>query len=138
MIFTSIAENQKNMIFTLSVFTKMLFFMQCGIDNFFGKIVKTEWVNGIDIDEKREVEIQSCFDNEVEIHIAKVPDELASLLETFKLRTRDLIDDQGVNLNNSLFGENKKMDRLIVMDDVSSVADISRNFANFLTISRKF
>ena len=29
MIFPSIAENQENMIFTLSVFTKTLFFMQC-------------------------------------------------------------------------------------------------------------
>ena len=29
MIFPSIAENQENMIFTLSVFTRMLFFMQC-------------------------------------------------------------------------------------------------------------
>ena len=28
MIFLSIAENQENMIFTLSVFTKMLFFIQ--------------------------------------------------------------------------------------------------------------
>ena len=39
---------------------------------------------------------------------------------------------------NSLFGENKMMDRLIVMDDVSGVADISRKFATFLTVSRKF
>ena len=31
MIFPSIAENEENMIFTLSVFTKMLFFMQCNI-----------------------------------------------------------------------------------------------------------
>ena len=29
MISPSIAENQENVIFTLSVFTKMLFFMQC-------------------------------------------------------------------------------------------------------------
>ena len=29
MIFLQIAENQENMIFTLSVFTKMLFFMKC-------------------------------------------------------------------------------------------------------------
>ena len=29
MIFPSFAENQENMIFTLSVFTKMLFIMQC-------------------------------------------------------------------------------------------------------------
>ena len=30
------------------------------------------------------------------------------------------------------------MDRLIVMDDVSGVADISKKFAIFLTVSRKF
>ena len=30
------------------------------------------------------------------------------------------------------------MNRLIVMDDVSGVADISKKFANFLTVSRKF
>ena len=29
MIFPSIAENLENMMFTLSVFAKMLFFMQC-------------------------------------------------------------------------------------------------------------
>ena len=38
---------------------------------------------------------------------------------------------------NSL-GENKKMDRLIIMDDFSGVADASKKFANFLTVSRKF
>ena len=43
--------------------------------------------------------------------------------------------DQNVN---SLFGKNKKMYHLIVMDDVSGVADISKKFANFLTVSRKF
>ena len=74
-----------------------------GINNFFGKILKTEWISGIDINEKREAEIQSCFENEVEIHIAKEPGELDSLLETFKLRTRDLADDD-VDINNSLFG----------------------------------
>ena len=30
------------------------------------------------------------------------------------------------------------MDRLIIMDDVSGVADVSKKFANFLTVSRKF
>ena len=38
---------------------------------------------------------------------------------------------------NSLFGENKKMDHLIVIDNVSGVADISRKFATSLTVSRK-
>ena len=30
------------------------------------------------------------------------------------------------------------MDQLIIMGDVSGVADVSKNFANFLTVSRKF
>ena len=62
------------------------------------------------------------------------PDELDLLFETFKLRTHDIPDD---NVN-SLFGKNKKMDRLIVMDNVSGVAYISKKIANFLTVSKKF
>ena len=40
-------------------------------------------------------------------------------------------------INNS-FGENRKLDRLNIMDDISGVADVSKKFANFLTVSRKF
>ena len=57
------------------------------------------------------------------------------MIQTFKSRTHDIPDENDVN---SLFGENKKMDRLIVMDEVSCGADISKKFANFLTVSRKF
>ena len=85
---------------------------------------------------KKEAKIQSCFSNKTEIHIAKEPDELDSLIETLKLRTRDIVDDN--DDVNSLFDKNKKMDRLIVMDGVSGVVDISRKCATFLTVSRKF
>ena len=82
---------------------------------------------------KREAKIQSCFSNETEVHVAKEPDELDSLIETFKLRTHDMIDE---NVVNSLFGKNKKMDSLIVMENVSGVADISKKFANFLSFKK--
>ena len=82
-----------------------------------------------------EAKIQSYFSNETEVHVAKEQDELDSLIETFKLRSREETIDN--NVNNS-FGENKKLDRLIIMDDVSGVADVSKKFANFLTVSRKF
>ena len=59
------------------------------------------------------------------------------MIETFKLRSREESNDNHDNVINS-FGENKKLDRLIIMDDVSGVADISKKFANFLTVSRKF
>ena len=111
------------------------FLEKLGLNNFFGNIIKTEWISGIDIDKKREAKIQSYFSNETEVHIAKEPDELDSLIETFKLRSHEEIIDK--NTVNNSFGENKKLDSLIVMDEVSGVADVSKKFANFLTVSRK-
>ena len=112
------------------------FLEKLGVNNFFGDIIKPEWISGIDIDKQREADIQSYFSNEIEVHIAKEQDELDSLIEIFKLRSREESDDSQ-NVNNS-FGENRKLDRLIIMDDVSGVADVSKKFANFLTVSRKF
>ena len=115
---------------------KQLFLKKLVLNNFFGKIIKTEWISGIDdIDKKREAEIQSYFSNETEVHIAKEQDELDSLIETFKLRSYEETIEDNVNIS---FGENKKLDQLIIMDDVSGVVDISKKFANFLTVSRKF
>ena len=107
---------------------KTTFLEKLGINKFFGNLVKTEWISRIDIDKKREAKIQSCFSNQTEVHIAKERDELDSLIETFKLRTHDIPDENDVN---SLFGENKKMDRLIVMGDISVVADILEKLQTF-------
>ena len=103
---------------------KTTFLEKLGLNKFFGDIVKTEWISGIDIDKTRKTEIESYFSNETEVHIAKEQDELDSLIETFKLRSREESNDNHDNVINS-FGENKKLDRLIIMDDVSGVADIS-------------
>ena len=118
---------------------KTTFLEKLGVNNFFGNIKKTEWISGIDIDKQREAEIQSYFNNETEVHIAKEQDELDSLIETFKLPSREETDNKNV-INNS-FGENRKLERLIIVDDVSVVADVLKKFANFAkfaTVSRKF
>ena len=115
---------------------KATFLEKLGLNNFFGNIIKTEWISGIDIDKKREAEIQSYFSNETEVHVAKEQDELDSLIETFKLRSREETTENS-NVNNS-FGKNKKLDRIIIMDNVSGVVDVSKKLANFLTVSRKF
>ena len=102
---------------------KTTFFEKLGLNNFFGDITKTEWINGIDIDKQRKAEIQSYFSNKTEIHVAKEQDELDSLIETFKRRSREESNDNH-NVANS-FGENKKLDRIIITDDASCVADAS-------------
>ena len=67
---------------------KMTFLKKFGLNIFLGKLIKTEWISGIDIDENSEAEIQSSFSNETEVHIAKEPEELDPLIETFKLRSK--------------------------------------------------
>ena len=113
---------------------KTYFLQKLGLNKFFGNLVKTEWVTGIETDEQREAEIQSHFSNKVEFHLAAEPDDLVSLIEKFKLRTRDLVNNE----NNSVFGKKILMDCFIVMDDVSGVADNCKKFAEFLTIYRKY
>ena len=112
---------------------KTHFLQKLTVNKFFGKLIKTEWVSGIDINKRREAEIQSCFDNKAEFHKnINEPDELVDLIEKFKLRTSDLID----NINDSVFGEKNSIDRLIVMDDVSGVANNCKKFGDFLTVSK--
>ena len=115
---------------------KTTFLEKLAINKFFGDIIKTEWVSGIEIDTSGEAEIQSRFSNETKVHVATEKDELDALIENFKLKALESNGDN-VNLSNS-FGEVRKMDRLIVLDDVSGVADLSKKFANFLTVSRKY
>ena len=111
---------------------KTTFIKKLGLNNFFGNIVKTEWVSGIAIDKKREAEIQSYFKNETEVHIAQDQDKLDSLTDTFKQRSHENYDDNSNNKNaNSSFGENRKMDQLIIMDNVSDIADVSKIFPIF-------
>ena len=99
---------------------KTHFLQKLGLNKFFGNLVKTEWVTGVEIDEQREAEIESYFSNKVEFHLATEPDDLVSLIEKFKHRTRDLVNNE----NNPVFGEKTLMGRLIVMD----VADFLQNF----------
>ena len=80
---------------------KTYFLQKLGLNNFFGKLVKTEWVTGIEIDEQREVEIQSCFSKKFEFHLVTEPDDLVSLIEKFKLRIRDITNNE----SDSVFGE---------------------------------
>ena len=80
---------------------KTYFLQKLGLNNFFGKLVKTEWVTGIEIDEQREAEIQSCFSKKFEFHLVTEPDDLVSLIEKFKLRIRDITNNE----SDSVFGE---------------------------------
>ena len=115
---------------------KTHFVQKLGLNNSFGKTVKTEWVSSISLSKSREAEIQSCFNSKAEFHHAQDIDDLKELIETFKLRTENLVESD--NVSSSVYGENKIIDRLIVMDNVLGSADSCKEFADFLTITRKY
>ena len=47
---------------------KTYFMQKLAINNFFGDIVKAEWVSSIELNPRRDTEIQSSFSCDVEFH----------------------------------------------------------------------
>ena len=114
------------------------FFTQnLAVNIFFGKLKKTEWVSYIELTKKREAEMVSCFPCPAEFHYSQDQNGLKDLLDEFKQISESDETDSKNNVNN-IFSEKATRGRLIVMDDVSGLADESKNFASFLTVAWKY
>ena len=117
------------------IFGKIDFIQKLAVTKFFEKIVKAEWVSSIQLRKTRETEIQSCFDCNLSFQYPQNLKTFDDLLDDFKVQKS--IDNTN-SIDNNNYGENKKTDCLIVMDDISGLADRSKRFASFLTIARKY
>ena len=122
---------------------KAAFVQKLAVNKFFGEIVKAEWVSFIKLDKPREAEIQSCFDTQLDFHYPRNKEQFEELLGYFKIKSnkaeaeaKPKTDSSSNYLEN--YEEKSYRNRLIVMDDVSGLADSSSKFANFLTVPRKF
>ena len=116
---------------------KTTFIQNLGINNFFGDLKIVKWLSGIRLNKKREAEIESNFNCEVNFAYPNDKEELADKIEEYKLESES--EDNEDNFDNvNIFGENKKRDKLIVFDDVSGLADDSKKFGSFLTVARKY
>ena len=87
----------------------------------------------------REVQIQSYFKCDVEFQYRKNTIELDDIIEEFKMLSKTIemakdSNDNKLNYLSSFYGK----DRLIVLDDVSGLADRSEKFASFLMVTLKF
>ena len=58
-------------------------------------------------------------------------------MQNFRIKSSGSFDSYSAD-GDGTYGENTKRDRLIVMDNVSGLADSSQKFASFLSIPRKF
>ena len=52
---------------------KTYLLQKLALNKSFGKLVKTEWITWIEINDQREAEMQPWFSNAVEFHLAKEP-----------------------------------------------------------------
>ena len=83
---------------------------------------------------ERENAIRKSFkDQDVIFNYPTDLDEFNYLIANFTQEISDYVDD-----NEREIGENLRVNKLIVMDDVSGLADKSEDFSNFLTVSRKY
>ena len=87
----------------------------------------------ISLSRDRENNIEDCYGINVDFKYPKNLEEFDVCLDFFQRRK-----EKANTCNDNLMGENTLLGRLIVMDNVSGLTDKSENFANFLTISRKF
>ena len=115
---------------------KTSFVQKLALYDFFGALKNAKWISGIKLNESREAEIESNFSCQTSFFYPNDINELADLLEEFKLEVETEKAEQNENVN--IFGEIINRDRLIVFDDVSGLADNSNKFANFLTVARKY
>ena len=85
------------------------------------------WLSKIPLSREKENNISSCFiDEKMDFKYLNTED-FKDLLKFFQRGKAPC--------NKNDLGENIKLDRLIVMDSVSGLADKSEEFANFLTVS---
>ena len=115
---------------------KTIFVQNLGLNRIFGEIKTVDWVSKIKLSKGKEDHLRRTFSYvSVEFHYPEDLGEFDTLLETFRDETE--FEDDNSDVNSIVMGENRELDRLIVMEDVSGLADKSNEFSNFLTLSRK-
>ena len=98
---------------------KTTFVQNLGKNKMFGNIKEATWASKILLSKEREDQIRGCFvDEKVDFKHVETIDEFDDLLEY-------------IHRKKPQCKENIQLDRLIVLDDVSGLADRSDIFANF-------
>ena len=98
----------------------------------FGIIKEAYWLCKISLSRDWKRNASDCVNVHVDFKYPKNLEEFDTLLDFSQWKR------EKNSCNENFMGENMLLDRFIVMDDVSSLGDKSRNFETFLTVSRKF
>ena len=115
---------------------KTSFVQKLGKNKMFGSIESVDWISKIELSAAREHQIRDSFSYaSVEFHYPNDVGEFGTILGLLKDNKSDVNDTEADELG---IKEKDIFDRLIVMDDVTGLADKSNEFCSFLTVSRKY
>ena len=103
---------------------KTTFIQNLAKNKLFGELTEICWISKIPLSEERENNIEDSFEQEVNFNYPNIVEDFDYLIDVYKQRKAEYVD--------STLGEKMIIDKLIVMDDVSGLADKSGEFANFL------
>ena len=110
---------------------KTTFVQNLGKNELLGDISTVFWNSEVSLSEEREEKIKDSFKNqEVYFNYPKNLDDFNYLIEGFMQRKAPYVNNES--------GDDMTLDKLIVMKDVSGLADKSDVFYIFLTVSRKY
>ena len=102
---------------------KTTFVQNLGKNKMFGEIKELTWLSKIPLSREREDNIRGCFiDEQIDLKYPNNIENFEELLEFFQRKQAPC------NVND--LRENIKLDRLIVMNNVSGLADESEVFSN--------
>ena len=111
---------------------KTTFIQNLGKNKMFGnELVEVFWVSKVILNKEREDFIRDSFKyQKVRFSYLQDLDYFNYLIENFMQSRSEYVDNH--------MGDLPVVNRLIVLDDVSGLADKSEKFSNFLTVTRKY
>ena len=112
---------------------KTTFIQKLAQNKMFGNdIVNVFWVSKIYLDPDRQEAIRNCFvDQNVQFAYPHNIDDFNYLIDSF-------MSEKSPSVSENDLGELPQINKLIIMDDASGLADKSEDFSKFLTVSRKY
>ena len=104
--------------------SKTTFVQNLDKNKLFGDVKEVYWISQIELSKDREKNIRDCFvDQTINFDYPNNVEEFNYLLEVYTRKK--------VNYTENDLGENMILDKVIVTDDASGLADGSDQFANF-------
>ena len=106
---------------------------EAATNSMFGKLEKVYWLSGIELSREREGEIESCFESEIEFYYPKDQDALSKVINDLENLYLEKQEKNSVKKLESVIGERTVLDNLVVLDDITGLADKSHSIVKFLT-----